>query len=243
MGFFQKYFVFFLILLGLAGCTSPGSHARDPLEPMNRVVFKFNEKADQYVMKPVAEGYRFVTPQPVRNSITRFFANLDDAGSMLNYSLQGQPKPAFYSFARFTLNSTAGLLGFFDVTGEKERRFPETGFGDTFAVWGWKDSSYLVLPLLGPSTVRDGTGFVAGTMFRNNVIYNHPHDDAILLSDSMNAVSTRERLLGLEETVQGAALDPYSYIRDGWLQIRAKTTGDTPLYSSDDDLDIDDLME
>jgi phospholipid-binding lipoprotein MlaA len=162
---------------------------------------------------------------------------------MVNYALQAEPEPAFYSFSRFALNSTAGVLGFFDVTGEKQRRFPATSFGDTFAVWGWRDSSYLVLPLMGPSTLRDGTGAVAGSMFRNNVIYNHPHDDAVLLSNSVNALSTRERLLGLEDAIQGAALDPYVYTRDGWLQIRAKTTGDTPVQSKEEDLDIDDLME
>jgi phospholipid-binding lipoprotein MlaA len=227
----------------ISGCAGAGGNPRDPLEPMNRAIYKFNDKADQYVMKPVAEGYRFVTPQPVRNSVSNFFNNLGDASSTLNYSLQGKPEPAFYSFARLTLNSTVGVLGLFDVTGESERRFAATGFGDTFARWGWKNSSYLVLPLLGPSTMRDGTGYAAGALFQNNVIYGNPHDDALLLSSSVNAISTREHLLGLEDTVKSAALDPYSYVRDGWLQIRAKTTGDDPVQHAEDDVDIDDLME
>ena len=242
MMFCQKVFALLLLSLLVSGCAG-SANPRDPLEPMNRAIYKFNDKADYYVMKPVAEGYRYVTPQPVRNSVTNFFNNLGDASSTVNYSLQGKPEPAFYSLARFTLNSTAGVLGLFDVTGEAQRRFPATSFGDTFARWGWKNSSYLVLPLLGPSTLRDGTGIGAGAMLQNNVLFDHPHDDAILLSSVVGAVSTRERLLGLEDTVKDAALDPYSYVRDGWLQIRAKTTGDDPVQSVDDDVDIDDLME
>jgi phospholipid-binding lipoprotein MlaA len=240
---FQKISLLILLSFLMSGCAGAGGNPRDPLEPMNRAIYKFNDKADQYAMKPVAEGYRFVTPQPIRNSVTNFYNNLGDASSAVNYSLQGKPEPAFYSFARFTLNSTAGVLGFFDVTGESRRRFATTSFGDTFARWGWKNSSYLVLPLLGPSTLRDGAGNVAEALFQNNVMYGNPHEDARLLSGSLDAVSTRERLLGLEDTVKSAALDPYSYVRDGWLQIRARTTGDDPVQSPEDDIDIDDLME
>jgi phospholipid-binding lipoprotein MlaA len=246
MMFSKKMFVFVLLSAGsvlLSGCAGSGGNSRDPLEPMNRAVFQFNDKADHYVMQPVAKGYRAVTPQPVRNSVRNFFSNLGDASSTVNYSLQGKPEPALYSFSRFTLNSTAGVLGFFDVTGEKQRRFPATSFGDTFARWGWKNSSYLVLPLLGPSTVRDGTGVVAGAVFQNQVVYGNPHDDASLLSGVTGAVSVRERLLGLEDAVKDAALDPYSYVRDGWLQIRAEKTGDDQAQSSEDEIDIDDLVQ
>ena len=239
----QKLFYLLLLSVVISGCAGAGGNPRDPLEPMNRAVFQFNDKADRYVMKPVAEGYRDVTPQVFRNSVRSFFSNLGDASSMINYSLQGKPEPAFYNFARFTLNSTVGVLGFFDVTGETERRFPGASFGDTFAVWGWKNSSYLVLPLLGPSTMRDGTGVVSDVAFQRFVVYGDPHEDALLLSDVVESISTREKLLGLEDAVNSAALDPYSYVRDGWLQIRSKTTGDAPLQSSEDDMDIDDLMQ
>jgi phospholipid-binding lipoprotein MlaA len=241
----QNLFVFALLsgLPLLAGCAGSTGNSRDPLEPMNRAIYQFNDKADYYVMKPVAEAYRYVAPQPVRTGVRNFFSNMGDISSTVNYSLQGKPESAFYCFARTTLNSTAGLLGFFDVTGEDKRRFPVTGFGDTFAHWGWKDSSYLVLPLLGPSTLRDGTGVAAGAMFQNAVVYGNPHDDATLLSNVTGAVSAREGLLGVEDTIQAAALDPYSYTRDVWLQIRSKTTGDTPIGSAEEDIDIDDLMK
>lgn len=239
----SRFLCLSVVMLCLTGCAGWGEHPRDPLEPINRAIYTFNDKADRYVTKPVAESYRDVTPDPVRMSIRRFFSNLGDASSAVNYSLQGKPEPAFYNLARFTLNSTAGVLGFFDVTGEESRRFAPTGFGDTFARWGWKNSSYLVIPLLGPSTLRDGTGLVASAAFQNHVLYGSPHDDALMVSGVAGAVSTRERLLGLEDTIEGAALDPYSYARDGWLQMRARTTGDDPLQSGDEEIDIDDLVE
>jgi phospholipid-binding lipoprotein MlaA len=178
----------------------------------------------------------------VRTGVRNFFNNLDDVSCTVNYSLQAKPLPSFYCFARVILNTTAGALGLFDVTGEKQRRFPTTDFGETLARWGWKNSSYLVLPLLGPSTVRDGVGDSAELLFRNAVIYGSPHSDRLLISGSAETLSTRESLLGVEDTIQGAALDPYSYTRDGWLQIRAKKTSDDVQHSNDDD-NIDDLMQ
>lgn len=227
----------------LAACAGNGGNPRDPLEPMNRAIYKFNDKADTYVMKPVATGYQKVTPQPVRNSVRNFFNNLNDVSSVVNYSLQAKPLPAFYSFSRVLLNSTAGVAGLFDVTGEKQRRYPAVGFSDTFAYWGWKNSSYLVLPLFGPSTVRDGTGALTGMVFRNAVLYGNPHNDRVLLAGSIEAVSAREELLGVEDTIKGAALDPYTYTRDGWLQMRAKSTGDDPVHSKEDDINLDELMQ
>lgn len=239
-----KLALLFSFLPLLTACAS--SNSRDPLEPMNRAVYQFNDKADAYVMKPVAEGYRAITPQPVRTGVRNFFNNLDDMSSTVNYALQAKPLPSFYSFSRVVLNSTAGILGVFDLTGEKQRRFAKTDFGETLARWGWKNSAYLVLPLYGPSTVRDGIGEVADTAFRNEIIYSNPHSDRRSLSGVTSAISTRESLLGVEDTIKDAALDPYAYTRDGWLQIRAKTTGDDTGHSNpeDDNIDnIDDLMQ
>ncbi len=228
----------------LSGCTSTPSNPRDPLEPVNRVVYRFNDKADVWVLKPVAETYHDVAPVFVRTGITRFFSNLGDASSAVNYGLQARPEPAVYSMARFILNSTAGVLGFMDMTGENgHRRFEQTGFGDTLARWGWKNSNYLVLPLLGPSTVRDGAGTVAGMAFQKNVLYGQPHEDAVTLSNVVSGVSHRERLLGLDETINEAALDPYAYTRDVWLQSRAHKTGDTVVSPAEEELDLDDLMK
>ncbi len=234
----------FLLILGssiLIGCTTTPSNPRDPLEPLNRSIYKFNDKADRWVMKPVAQSYHDYTPGFIRTGVRNFFNNLNDASSTVNYGLQGKPKPSLYSFSRFLLNTTVGVLGLFDVTSGHERSYQQTDFGDTFAVWGWKNSSYLVVPLMGPSTIRDGTGTISGAAFQSNVLYNHPTDDVAITSTVVSGVNTREKLLGIEDAINGAALDPYSYTRDAWLQIRAKKTGDD-LPQVEEDIDIEDLM-
>jgi len=194
-------------------------------------------------MKPVAQGYHDYTPNFFRRGIDNFFSNLSDANSSLNYALQGEGKASAYNLSRFLLNSTVGLLGLIDVTSGHDRTYAQTGFGDTFADWGWKNSSYLVIPLLGPSTLRDGTGIFANSSFRNSALYQNPHEDAELLSAAVDGINTREKLLGIEDTINGAALDPYVYMRDAWLQIRAKKTGDDSPQQEEDDFNIDDLMQ
>lgn len=239
----MRLFIVALVLIITAGCSTTGANQRDPLQPMNRAIYQFNDKADRWVMKPVAQGYRDYTPSLVRTGVSNFFSNLNDANSAVNYTLQGEPAAAFDVFTRFMFNSTIGLLGLFDITTSSERHYERTGFGDTFASWGWKDSIYLVIPFSGPSTLRDGTGQMGDLVFRENTLYSNPHDDAKLISNVINGVETRERLLGIEETIDEAALDPYIYVRDAWLQMRAKKTGDTPINNGEEELDIDELME
>jgi phospholipid-binding lipoprotein MlaA len=224
------------------GCTSTPSSPRDPLEPMNRVIYRFNDQADHYVMKPVAEGYHDYIPQFMRSGVRNFFRNLNDASSSVNDALQGKPKASLYNFSRFVLNTTVGIAGFVDVTSGHERVYPQTGFGDTFAAWGWKNSNYLVIPILGPSTLRDGTGTLSDMAFQNDVLYDHPSVDASASATIISGIDTREKLLGVQDTIKGAALDPYAYVRDAWLQIRAKQTGDNIPQLKEDDINIDDLM-
>lgn len=239
----MKHWLIIALLPLLASCANTASTNRDPLQPINRAVHHFNDKADDWVLKPVAEGYRDYTPSFVRTGVSNFFSNLNDANSSLNYVLQGEWGASLYNFSRFVANSTVGLLGLVDVTSGHERLYGQTGFGDTFATWGWKDSIYLVIPFLGPSTLRDGTGSLADITLRENTLYSNPHDDAKLVSTVVNGVEIRERLLGVEETIDEAALDPYIYVRDAWLQMRAKKTGDTPPNQDVEEFDIDELME
>lgn len=240
------YLATFLVMLclQLTGCASNPSHPRDPLEPINRITYTFNDKADRWVMKPVAQGYHDYTPNFFRSGISNFFSNLNDANSTINFALQGEGKASLYNFSRFLLNSTVGILGFLDITSGEERNYGQTGFGDTFSVWGWKNSAYLVMPLAGPSTLRDGTGAVGSIVFRENTLYSNPHDDAKLLSNVIDGIHTRDKLLGIEDAISDAALDPYSYTRDAWLQMRAKQLGEeAPKNSDEEDFDIDDLVE
>ncbi len=230
-------------LLLFSACTSTPSNPHDPLEPMNRAIYRFNDKADRWVIKPVAQSYHDYTPLFMRRGVDNFFNNLNDANSGVTFALQGEGKASLYNFSRFILNSTVGLLGFIDITSGHERSYEQSNFGDTFSRWGWKDSTYLVLPLAGPSTLRDGVGKIGDITFRENTLYSNPHNDAKLISNMVDGINTREKLLGVEDTIDGAALDPYSYMRDAWLQIRAKKTGDTvPQQNGEEEFNIDDLV-
>lgn len=233
-----------LACLYLSGCTHYPSHPSDPLQPINRITYGFNREADRWVMKPVAQGYHDYTPDFFRAGISNFFSNLNDATSALHFALQGEGKASLYNFSRFLLNSTVGVLGFIDITSGEERHYDQTGLGDTFAVYGWENSAYLVYPLVGPSTIRDSVGLTADIMFRENVIYGDPENKLEVLSLVVGGIHLREKLLGLEDTIEGAALDPYSYVRDGWLQIRARELGiEPPQSNNEEDFDIDDLVE
>ena len=192
----------------------------DPLEGFNRGVFEFNQKLDEYAIKPVAEAYRFVLPEPVRKGITNFFQNILDVYNAGHNLLQGKPIDAVSDIGRFVVNSTLGILGIFDVATDMGLEKHSEDFGQTFAVWGIPQGPYLVLPLFGPSTVRDGVGFSFD-------IYT----DFILNSDKLNRdekigltglriVNLRSRILDAEQIIDAAAFDRYSFIRDSYLQRR-----------------------
>ncbi|WP_240674209.1 MlaA family lipoprotein [Crenobacter cavernae] len=224
----------------LAGCASAPSNPQDPLEPMNRVIYRFNDVADKAVVKPVAQGYRAVTPQPVRTAIGNFFNNWLDAYSAVSNLLRAEGEKTLNDVMRVSINSTFGLFGVLDIATPAGLKSNKNTLGDTFASWGWKNSSYLVLPVVGPSTVRDGIGAAAYFMAEP---YRHAFGTytRATVASVVNGVNTRERYLGLEETVDEAALDPYSFVRDGYLQLRARETGaEPPLHK--DDIDLDELM-
>jgi len=240
----QSKILSILLLLSTAAlisCTSTPSNPRDPLEPLNRGIYKFNDKADRWVMKPVAQTYHDYTPKFLRSGVRNFFNNLSDASSSVNYALQGEAKPSLYNLSRFLLNTTVGMFGLFDVMSGHERSYQQTDFGDTFAAWGWRNSSYFVMPLAGPSTLRDGSGTIASISFQSNVLYNHPSDETSTSSTIISGINAREKLLGVEDIISNAALDPYAYTRDAWLQIRGKQAGDD-IQKHEEDINIDDLM-
>ncbi|TCP13572.1 phospholipid-binding lipoprotein MlaA [Crenobacter luteus] len=231
-----------LAVLLLGGCASAPANPHDPFEPFNRAVYRFNDTADRAVVKPVAEGYRAIAPQPVRTGVGNFFNNWLDAYSAISNLLRVDVQKALNDIMRVSLNTTFGLAGLLDVATPAGLVSNKNTLGDTFASWGWKHSSYLVLPILGPSTVRDGLG--AAAYFAADP-YRHAFgtETRATVAGVLNGVSTRERYLGLEETVDEAALDPYSFVRDGYLQLRAREIGVAPPASRDDDLDLDQLME
>jgi len=192
--------------------------ARDPWEGFNRTIHRFNNTADRWVLRPVAVGYDTITPASVQAGISRFFANLRIPATALNQALQGRPKHAAQSLGRLVVNSTVGIGGLFDPAshlGIAKRN--DEDFGQTLASWGWRDSRYLVLPLLGPRTVRD-TVAIAGDQPMSPIgqIDDNGTYNGLLL---LQTVDGRARMLPLDKFRQDA-LDDYLLVRDAWVQRR-----------------------
>ena len=142
----------------LSGCATQAN--KDPLEGVNRAVYKFNDVTDKAVFKPVATAYKAVTPSPIRTGFNNFFTNLGSITTVLNDLLQFKFAHAFTDAGRFVINSTFGLAGFIDVAGKDNIALRKEDFGQTLGFWGVGNGAYLVLPFLGPSTLRDTTGLV-----------------------------------------------------------------------------------
>jgi phospholipid-binding lipoprotein MlaA len=201
----------------LAGCAS--GPRQDPLEPLNRAVFNFNDTVDNAVTKPAAKGYRDITPDPVRIGVLNFFGNFRDVVTTFNDVLQLKMGQGANDAGRVAINSTIGFFGVFDVATrlglEKHRR----DFGQTLGVWGWTNSTYLVLPFLGPSTTRDAIGWV-GDYFMDPEFYLFTTAPANWIVFGTNVISYRATLLGADEFIQASGVDKYIFLRDGYLQIR-----------------------
>ena len=227
-----------LMLAGtvLAGCATTASTPEDPWEGMNRSIYAFNDKADRYALKPVAQGYQAVTPLPARTGISNFFGNLNDVWTGFNNLLQGKPKSTLEDLGRFTVNTTVGILGFFDVASEVGLEKHEEDFGQTLAVWGVPDGPYLVLPLFGPSNVRDAGGMVVdrGVFSINYAIENVPARNSLT---ALRAVNARANLLGAETTLDEASLDKYVFMRTFYMQHRRDEIydGHPPVQKREDD--------
>ncbi|WP_168789152.1 MlaA family lipoprotein [Paraburkholderia aromaticivorans] len=226
-----------LVATGLiSGCaTGPDRKPGDPFEPVNRVVFNFNDGLDRYVAVPVAKGYQKVTPQPLRTAVSNFFSNLGDLGNAANALLQLKITDATEDLVRFAFNSTFGLGGLLDWATPAGLPKHHQDFGLTLGHWGIPSGPYLVLPLFGPSTVRDSMGLIVDVKF-NPLNYMEPavRNPLYLLQ----FVSVRSDLLGASDLLQQAALDKYSFVRDAYTQQRRArlrgTDNAAPLPNYDD---------
>lgn len=190
----------------------------DPWEGFNRKVHSFNNSADKLVLRPLAVVYKKIAPEPVRTSISRFLANLGMPVTMVNQILQGRPSDAARSLGRFAVNTTGGVFGFFDpATYLGIPSYDHEDFGQTLGTWGWRDSRYLVLPLLGPRTLRDALG----------ILGDRPLSPIVQIQDSgvarglqaMEIIDVRTRLLPLDQ-LRRDAIDDYVYVRSAWIQRR-----------------------
>lgn len=210
----------------LTGCATAAN--RDPLESMNRGIYKFNDVTDRALFKPVATAYKNVAPTPVRKGFNNFFNNLYSVTSVLNNLLQLKFANAFSEAGRFVINSTFGLAGFIDVAGMDNIPVHKEDFGQTLGHWGVGNGAYLVLPFLGPSTVRDTTGLVFDTVTTDPITYTHNIGE-IRLHNQLRAgqfLDRRTELLDAKDFIDNAALDPYAFMRDAYLQRRANQVAD-----------------
>lgn len=203
----------------MAGCaTGPDANPRDPLEPFNRGVYQFNDAVDTAVLKPVATAYQKVTPSPVRTGVSNFFGNLGDLWSSVNAGLQLRPREATENLMRFSVNTVFGLAGVLDIASEMGIPRTRLDFGQTMGRWGAPSGPYLVLPLLGPSSVRDGAGLMVDVVGDPVTGVDHvPTRNSLM---ALRVIDTRAGLLRAGTLLDDAALDKYSFMRDFYLNRR-----------------------
>lgn len=201
----------------LAGCAT-GPDPRDPYEPFNRSVYNFNQKLDDAVLKPVATAYHDNLPSPVRTGVHNFFGNIEDAWSMVNSLLQLKVADAAESFFRVTINTTIGFGGLLDWATEMRLEKNREDFGQTLGHYGVPSGPYLVLPVLGPSTVRDTAALPID--YKGDLVNQVDPSGSRYGLKAVDLIDTRARLLRASSLVEDVALDRYTFTRDAYLQMR-----------------------
>ena len=209
----------------LTGCASgPNANPKDPLEPFNRGVYQFNEVVDTAVLKPVATAYRDVTPNLIRQGIGNFFDNLQDAWSAVNSALQLNGPATSDNLGRFMVNSFVGIGGLFDVASDLGIQRQPKDFGLTLGHWGVGPGPYMVLPLLGSSTLRDTAALPVNT--QGDMVRGLTDVPTRNTAMALRIVDQREGLLQATEMLEKIALDKYSFVRDAHLQRRRSAVYD-----------------
>ena len=237
------------LALVLGGCASvpapradgsaPPPSPQDPWEGWNRGVFAFNEAVDDAVLAPLARGYQRVVPELPRTWIGNFFGNFADAWSAANQLLQGKPGDAVHMGLRVAMNTVFGFGGFIDVASAANLDRRSEDFGQTLGRWGLDSGPYLVLPLLGPSTLRDSTGLLLDMRASPELVFANESDRFGLLE--LDVVHRRSTLLGASRLLGDVALDRYQFVRDGYLQRRRGLVYDgNPPDEDGFDYDVDD---
>jgi phospholipid-binding lipoprotein MlaA len=220
----------------LGGCASTGN-PRDPIEPLNRGVYQFNDALDKVLLKPAAEVYRGVLPQFVRTSVSNIFSNINDVIVALNNLLQGKFIDSVSDVGRIAVNSTIGVLGIFDVATHLGMEKHDEDFGQTLGYWGIGDGPYLVLPFFGPKNLRDTVGLFVDYK-TDPITYIDPTRDRNIVR-GVRIVNRRSELLETSKILETAALDPYEFVRDAYLQRRRNLVHDgSPPPEKDDDIEI-----
>jgi phospholipid-binding lipoprotein MlaA len=205
------------VVMGLQACaTVKNPDPRDPFESFNRSVSSFNDGLDKAVIKPVATVYKGVTPNWMRTGVRNFFNNLQDVWSIVNNGLQGRGQDMGDSMGRVMLNSSFGLFGLIDIASEANIERHTTDFGMTLGRWGVGAGPYVVLPLLGPYTLREVGALPVD--WSGDLVYQLGDQTTVLEMTGLKLIDYRASLLGAGDVVEGAALDKYSFTRDAYLQ-------------------------
>ncbi len=215
--YLKQAIVISLILLNACASNKYVTNAKDPFEPYNRSMYRFNKTADCLYIRPVSKTYELIIPKALRNLIHNFFVNLSEVPTVINSLLQAKCHQAVDSTARFVINSTLGIGGLFDVASKANLKRTPEDFGKTLAAWGYKDSSYLILPIIGPSTVRDSIGAVGNAFmtipeylkpkWRNRYYFSY-------------AIDRRSDVQEAELFISNLGIDDYKSMRDSYLQNR-----------------------
>jgi len=207
-----------MLLLLQACATVKSSDARDPWEPMNRSIYQFNDVIDTVALKPVAQIYVKVLPSMVRTGVSNFMGNLGDVWSMANSALQLKGQATLETFMRINVNTFMGLGGILDVATEMGIQRRREDFGQTLGYWGAKPGPYVMLPFFGPSTLRDALAFPVD--MQGNVINSFTDSTTRNALFVTRLVDTRAGLLNTVDAIKASSLDPYSFVRDAYLQKR-----------------------
>lgn len=206
------------LALASGGCATTNPDPRDPLEGWNRGVYSFNDKVDGWVLRPVATGYTKVLPNEVRDRVRNFFANIADPMIGVNNLLQGKFEDGFFDWVRFGFNSTFGLFGLHDIASDMGYEKHNEDWGQTFGRWGAGTGPYVVLPLLGSSSVRDGIG--TGFDFLTDPMAGLRRAEVRWGLWGVRVIQVRSDLLDVSQLLEEAALDKYVFQRDAYFQRR-----------------------
>jgi phospholipid-binding lipoprotein MlaA len=224
----QSAYYCLIASLFLVGCAAQKNTA-DPVEPMNRAVYGANKVLDRALIKPMSQGYSQL-PSGLKSGVDNFFNNINEIPTTFNNMMQWKWNRAAKSSSRFLVNTTFGGLGFLDVATHLGLDYEKEDFGQTLATWGYKQSSYLVLPVFGPSTVRDTMGMA---LDYNMGIGPHLDSEYRYGLATVYGVSTRAKLLSQEKAISAAAIDEYAMVRDAYLQRRTFVISDGVLPADD----------
>ena len=245
----SKNLVLILCLFTSSCATVSAPDDRDPWESFNRSIYSFNDAFDRAIARPVATAYQAVLPDFIETGISNFFSNLGDVVVIVNDLLQFKFEQAGSDFSRLLMNTTFGLLGFFDVATHMELPKHDEDFGQTLATWGVGDGAYMVLPFLGPSSVRDATGLVVDLSYIDPVIFTK--DDEVRWSlIALRAIDKRADLLEATRIMEKSGIDPYVFLRNAYFQVRQNQIydGNPPITddiksATEEDLKLEDELE